>query len=478
MAIAPRERTTLYGRIVESFREQVRRGALRPGDRAHSLRRIRRQHRVSMATAIQAYRWLEARGHLEARARSGYFVRTPHAEEIPEPQADTRRGPRAVPLSHTVVREVLAAAGDPENVPFGAGCVDPELFPNRRLNLIARRILGRQPLHSAQYAMPPGLEALRRQVARRSADFGCRLAPGDITITSGALEAIQLALRAVVRPGQAIAVESPTFFTVLEAVAALGIDVVEIPTHPRNGMDLDALEHAIRRRGVRACFTMPNGHNPLGYVLPDEAKKALVALTARHGVAVIEDDLYGDLALEGPRPRTAKSFDRNELVLLCSSYSKVLAPGFRVGWIAAGRYRDEVNRLKFLCNIASPSLPQLAVAEFLETGGYDRHLKRLRVSLRDQVERARHSVARYFPDGTGVSRPAAGHMLWVELPPRTDGVAVFQRALEHRISVLPGAIFSPSRRYRNYLRLNCGHVWSEKYERAMLTLGRLCLESP
>jgi DNA-binding transcriptional MocR family regulator len=201
----------------------------------------------------------------------------------------------------------------------------------------------------------------------------------------------------------------------------------------------------------------------------------LVDLTARHGVAVIEDDIYGDLVLHGPRRCTAKSFDRHGLVLLCSSFSKVLSPGYRVGWVAGGRFHDEINRLKFVTSVASASLPQLVVAEFLESGGYDRHVKRLRVSLAEQLERVRHAVARYFPDGTRVSRPAGGHMLWVELPARTDGVQVFRDALAHGISVLPGTIFSASRRYRNYLRLSCGQVWSEEHERALVTLGRLAM---
>src|SRR5262245_54891084 len=388
--------------LPESFTGQIRRGALRPGDRAPSLRRIGRQHRVSMSTAIQAYQWLESRGFVEARPKSGFFVRTPLAEQIPEPAGDAGRPHAAVPLTHAILRDVLVAANDPANVPFGAGCISPELFPSRRLNLIVRRIVARQPLHSAGYDMPPGVEALRRQIARRSPDLGCRLAPADITITSGALEAIQLALRATVRPGQAVARDGPCYFGVLEAAISMGMKVVEIPTHPRTGMDLDELARAIRRDRIKACFTMPNCHNPLGFVLPDETKKALVELTARHGVALIEDDIYGDLVLNGPRRRTAKSFDRDGLVLLCSSFSKVLSPGYRVGWVAGGRFHDEINRLKFLSTVAAPSLPQLAVGEFLETSGYDRHIKRLSVSLADQIERVRHAVARYFPAGTRV----------------------------------------------------------------------------
>jgi DNA-binding transcriptional MocR family regulator len=466
----------LYGRLAEGIRAKILVGSLRPGDRMPSLRRVRQQHRVSLSTAIQAYQLLETQGHLEARPKSGFFVRVPPAASIPEPRSDPRAGHPSVPVHHAILHEAIAAASDPANVPFGAACISPELLPGRRLNLILRGIIGHRPLHSATYSLPPGLEALRRQIARRSGDLGCSLGPEEVTITGGALEAINLAMRAVLRPGQALGVESPTFFGVLQAAAAMGIKVVEIPTDSRTGPDLDALESAIRRHRIKAFFVMPNCHNPLGHVTADTAKKQLVELTAKHQVALIEDDLYGDLAFAGPRPRTAKSYDRADLVLLCSSYSKTLAPGFRVGWIAAGRFQDEVNRLKFTLNIATPGLSQLALAEFLDSGGYDRHLRRLRVALAGQLAQVRHAAARYFPDGTGISRPAGGHMLWVELPRDTDAIDVFRRALQRRISVLPGPIFAAGRRFSNCLRLNCGHLWSEAHERALHTLGILCRE--
>jgi DNA-binding transcriptional MocR family regulator len=208
--------------------------------------------------------------------------------------------------------------------------------------------------------------------------------------------------------------------------------------------------------------------------LSDKYKKDLVELTARWDVAVIEDDVYGDLAFRRSRPCTAKSFDRKGLVLLCSSFSKILSPGYRLGWVAAGRFRSEVERLKFLANVANASLPQMVVAEFLESGGYDRHVKRLRTTLATQVERVRQAVAKYFPEGTRISRPAGGYMLWVELPPRVDALSLYHAALKKNISILPGAVFSASNRFKNHIRINCGHTWSETYDRALLTLGRLC----
>jgi len=375
--------------------------------------------------------------------------------------------------TRAILSDIMASAIDPANVPFGAGGADPHLFPSRRLNQILRRVVRESPQHSMHYIFPPGFEPLRRQIARRASAAGCRYSPDEVTITCGALEAVNLALRAVARPGDVIAVESPTYFGVLESVASLGMRVIEIPTHPQNGMDLDALERAIRKHRVKAVLVLSNCHNPLGYVLTDDYKKSLVDLATRWDVPVIEDDVYGDLTFQGPRPRTAKSYDRKGLVLLCASISKILCPGFRLGWVAAGRYRADVERLKLVTNVSSPPLPQMVIAEFLESGGYDRHLTRLRTTLAGQVEMVRQAVAKYFPDGTRVSRPAGGYMLWIELPPRVDAVKLHRAALAEHISILPGLIFSATGGFKNHIRINCGMRWTPTVDRALVTLGRL-----
>ena len=470
----PAASTPLYIRIAEGVIEQIENGTLRAGEKAASLRRLATQNRVSISTALQAYLWLENRGHLEARAKSGFFVRRPFASLIPEPRFKLPAMQPQVLGTDEILATFVALSRDPQCVPFSAGCAAPDLFPNRAMNLIVRRIVNRQPLHSARYEFPPGIEALRRQIARRSPDAGCGFAAEDVVVTSGALEAVNLSLRAVAKPGDVVAVESPSYFGVLGSVASLGMKVVEIPTHPQEGMDLNRLESAIRKHRVKVCIVMSNCHNPLGYVLPDANKKALADLTARWNVAVIEDDVYGDLAYETPRPRTVKSFDKKDLVLLCSSFSKTLPPGYRVGWVMPGRFRAEVERLKFLTGVSTTTLSQMAIAEFLDSGGYDRNLKRLRTAFSSRVEAVRQAIARYFPEGTRISRPAGGLLLWIEMPSKTDALKLYQAALAEHIAILPGSIFSPSNRFRNHIRINCGQTWSETHERALLRLGRLC----
>lgn len=470
---APSPQTTpLYLRITENLTQQMASGALRAGDRVPSLRALSRQLRVSITTALQAYLWMESRGYLESRPRSGFFVRTPFARLIAVPQFESRKSRPAEVSTDAVLSDIIAGANDPANIPFGVACASPDRFPTRKLNLMLRRIIRERPHHSASYDF--GAEPLRRQIARRSLALGCALSPDDITVTSGGLEAINLALRAVARPGDVIAVESPTYFGILGSAAALNMRVVEIPTHPQEGMDLGELERAIHKHHVKACVVMSNCHNPLGYVLPDRAKKTLVELTNSNNVAIVEDDVYGDLTYSGSRPSALRAFDRKDLVLLCSSFSKVLSPGYRIGWLAAGRFRKDVERLKLLTTVATPSLSQLVIAEYLESGGYERQLRRMQSEFATQADLVRHATASHFPDGTRITQPAGGHMLWIELPPGVNAMKLYRLALDRHISILPGPIFSATGRFKNHIRINCGRGWSHAYEQALMTLGRLC----
>lgn len=471
-------RPPLYLKLARALEDQIERGTLRPGDRVPSVRGFSLRQGVSISTVLEAYLWLEKRGAIEARPKSGFFVRVPFTQSVPEPRFHTPQ-PRPQRFSAgDIVAEVLGSAHDPDRVPLGTACPSPDLFPNQKLNRILRGIIRSTPLHSAVYAFAPGAELLRRQIARRSVEYGCSFAPSEIVVTCGAMEALNLGLRSVARPGDVIAVESPTYFGVLEAIQSLGMRAIEIPTHPREGMSLELLEGAIRKHRIKACVAITNGHNPLGYVLPDEYKKNLAELTARHDIALIEDDIYGDLAFGARRPKVAKAFDRKGNVLLCSSFSKVLAPGFRVGWVHAGHFQAEVERVKFNNTVATASLGQLALGEYLESGGYDRYLARLRIAFAEQVRMVSHAAAKYFPEGTRITRPDAGYLLWVELPKKVDAVALFRAALDERISIVPGTIFSSTGRFRNCIRISCGSRWSDAIDRALLTLGRLAESIP
>jgi DNA-binding transcriptional MocR family regulator len=364
-------------------------------------------------------------------------------------------------------------AAEPSMIPLGAAFPGPDMVPVQMLNRSLRTVLNSVPSHSVTYDLPEATEAFRRQIARHSLSHGCNFSPDDVLATCGALEAMNLCLRAVAKPNDVIAIESPTYFGVLQAIQSLGLRVVEIPTLPQSGMRLDALEDAIRRHAVRACVVMPNCQNPMGFVTSDKLKREFVELTGRYGIPVIEDDVYGDLAFDG-RARTVKSYDQRGLVLLCSSFSKVLAPGLRIGWVHAGRFRTEVEKLKYVTTIASPTLAQLAVADCLHSGRYERYLRKLRKIFCDQLQSTSNAVARYFPRGTRFTRPRGGYMLWIQLPEHVDAFRLYREALQKNVSIMPGTIFSPSGRFRNHIRISCNHPWCDTMDLAIQTLGGLC----
>jgi DNA-binding transcriptional MocR family regulator len=306
--------------------------------------------------------------------------------------------------------------------------------------------------------------------------WGGTLSPDDIVITAGCTEAINLSLRAVTEPGDIVAVESPTFFGFLDILETLGLQSMEICTCPANGIHLESLEEAMEKAPIKACIVMANAHNPLGCSMSDQNKERLVDLATRRKIPLIEDDVYGDLYFGPDRPRTLKSFDRDGWVLLCSSFSKTLAPGYRVGWVAPGRFRERVAHLKRASSIGNPILPQLMIAEFLISGSYDLHLRKLRKIYIDQIDRMIHAISRFFPDGTRVTRPRGGHIIWVALPEQVDSLKLQQRALEEKISVAPGTIFSAGGEFQNFVRINAGIAWDDRIERALMVLGRLTEE--
>jgi len=467
-------KTLLYEEVSGRIVEMIKRGTYRPGERIPSLRALSRQMRVSVNTVMGAYAHLENVGMIEARPQSGYYV-SPFTPE-PETRRATENPPQEVAPNRVtlgdVTLRVMADMSNPSLVPFGTGIPNSDLLPIDKLNRMLAAESRRFRVQSVSYASPHGLKKLRAQIARRSLNSGSALAPDDIVITSGCVEAMSLALQAVCRPGDTVAVGSPVYCTFLKFMEWIGLNILEIPSSPIDGMNLDVLDHAIRRNPVKACITIANFNNPLGYLMPDGNKRELVQLLARHEIPLIEDDVYGDLAFGPARPVSTKAFDEKGLVLYCSSFSKTLAPGYRVGWIAPGRFRDRIRQLKSLFNIAVASPTQLAVAEFLTNGGYDHHLRALRRTYAGQLARMREAVGRSFPRGTRVSRPDGGYILWAEMPDGFDAFRLYRAALQEGISMAPGTIFTLGDKYRNCIRLNAA-FWSERIEQAVETLGGL-----
>jgi DNA-binding transcriptional MocR family regulator len=464
---------SLYKQVALRISELVEHGTLRPGERVPSVRKCSEQQDVSVATVMQAYRLLESRGVLEARPQSGYYVRARRWSAPPEPEV-SKPAAKAVRVEVSeLVMQVVKAARDPDLIRLGATLPNAELFPTKELNRTMAAVSRREPSASHSYSAPPGNHALRVQVARRAMEAGCTLAPDDIITTVGATEALNLCLRAVAKPGDVIAIESPTFFGILQIIESLGMRVCEIPTFPRHGVCLDALEARLKCCRIKACVFTPNFSNPLGSCMPDEKKKQLVKMLSEREIPLIEDDIYGNLTFGEKRPKVAKAWDRDGWVMLCDSFTKTLSPGYRVGWTAPGRFKAKVEFLKFVNTSATASLPQMAIAEFLQNGGYDHHLRRIRRFYAAQMRLMTEAISRYFPKGTKVTRPGGGMCLWVELPPHVNALEVYEQAMAAKISVAPGPLFSAKQKFQNFIRINFGNPWSEAIEAAVRKLGAI-----
>ncbi len=466
------ERTHLYKEVADKVAALIDNGTFRPGDRVPSIREMSRQRLVSINTVKVAYGYLEDRCMIEARPQSGYYVCARLPEVPREPDMDQQEvNPHEISSSELVQR-IMRDVMDPGKVQFGAAIPDPELVPAKKLNRILAAEIRLHGGESVAYAMPPGNKRLRVQIAKRMMKTGCTINPDDILITTGASEAAYLALRSVCKPGDTVAVGTPIYFNFVQMLKELGLRVIEIPSSPTDGLHLETLRLALNTTRIDCCLVITNFNNPLGNCLSDSRKEALVTLLAGHGVPLVEDDINGDLSFVDERPSVAKAWDREGNVLLCSSFSKTLAPGYRVGWLAPGRFKDTALQLKLVTNIASASPTQLAVCEFLDNGGYEHHLRTIRKQYALKVARMGEAIGVNFPTGTRVTRPEGGFTLWLELPQQVDTRTLYGMAEKVGITLAPGALFSTSGKFTNCLRLNAA-FWSEKNRWAIETLGEM-----
>ena len=462
-----------YEQFADEIATLIRQGVLGPGERIPSVRQASRHHGISPSTVFQAYYLLENQGLITARARSGYFVRE-HARRLQDEPRVTLQptDPAEVEVSELVF-SVLGSLQDDRTVPFGSAFPSPELFPLARLATSMTRGLRELSPQQVVADMTTGHTDLCRQIALRYMLGGIQLPMEELVITNGAMEGLNLALQCVTQPGDLVAIESPAFYASLQVLERLKLRAVEIPVHPRAGIDLEVLAKRLETLPIKACWFMSHLQNPIGASMSKERKQALYQLLKQHQVPMLEDDVYAELYFGSAPPAPVKAFDDEGLVIHCGSFSKCLAPGYRVGWVTGGRYAQAISRLKLMTTI-SPSVPaQAAIADYLQHGGYDRHLRKLRHALESQQGSMLAAADRYFPTHTRITRPTGGYFLWVEFPEQVDSLRLFKTALDHGVSLAPGPIFSATQQFRHCVRLSYGHPWTQHSERGMETLGRL-----
>lgn len=473
---AGNDRTWRYEELTAFIEALVEHGALAAGGRVPSLRKLSRERNVSVGTVLEAYRRLEDRGVIEARPGSGFYVVGKPVRLQDLPVSEPPGHPVSIETS-TILQIMLRHASDPDFAPLGCAIPSETLLDARALDRTLSRVVRHRGVAANVYTHPQGDLRLRQEISRRALSWDVTAAPADIAITCGCTEAIGLALGAVCRPGDTVAVESPAYFGFLRLAKMLDLRVLELPTHPHLGVDPSVLDDLLDRHRVSACLLSSSFSNPSGYTAPDETKAALVRLLGRHGIPLIEDDTYGELYFGARRSRPYSAFARNGEVIYCSSFSKVLAPGYRVGWLVTGRHMAAVLDRKFATTLCGPALPQIAIGEFLENGAYDNHLRRLRKVFAHNLACTLNAIDSCFPAGTKVSRPQGGFMLWVQLPGPVDTRLLFEQALRANICFAPGPLFSAQGAYSDCMRISCGTPFSPQIGEAVARLGELIARS-
>lgn len=464
----------LYIQVSEGIEKMISEEILKIGDKLPSVRMLSDEYGISMGTAFQAYYHLEGKGLIESRPKSGYYVRFNHRRfpELPKQVMPD-------PVSHEVsVKEMITSiysdiASDNNIINLALAVPDISLLPAAKLNKSVMYAIRNSKDHCINYERTQGNIELRKQLAKLAFNWGGKIHANDIMVTSGCLEAINICLRAVTNPGDTVAIECPTYFGISQAIENLGLKVVEITSCAKEGVDLDCLESAIKKFPIKACVFVPSFNNPLGSCMPDEKKKRLVEIISKHNIPLIEDDTYGELYFGKNRPRTCKYYDTKGLVMYCASLSKSLAPGYRIGWTIPGKFFDVVKQIKRGLDISSPSITQAAMAHFLENGRYEYHLKGLRKALHTQCLRYIQGIIQYLPDDTKISRPHGGFVLWVELNKKVNSFKLRTEAIKHRISIVPGKIFSTGCSYSNFIRISFGKPWSDDADYGLMMLGKL-----
>ena len=458
----------LYKKIAQMLQDKINRGEYLGGEKLPSVRDIGRAHDVSITTAQLAYRELERVQLIYAVPKSGYFV-IPEKTNAPLPKVANyiqkpvqiaQWNPTMGFLRVSETRGVTSLSCAVPNIE------DKSLEPLwQEMGMIARR----KNSLTLEYDSLQGLEALREQIHIISDDRQL-FTPDDVVTTTSGHQSLAIALQACTQGNDVVAVESPAFPGLLQTLYGLGRKIIEIPTDPETGINLDRLEEAFECWKVKAVVVTPTCNNPMGCIMPESHKKRLLEIAIKFNGTVIENDCLAGLAYEYPRPSTIQSLDSDGHVILCSSFSKTVAPGTRTGWIIPGKYKEKVMHLKYLSHCSGEIFMQQVMANFLKEGHYFLHLRRMRQHYSELQCQYKELVESHFPAHTRISRPQGGFSLWVEHLP-VDNRKLLDILHRNKVTVLTGEHFSTSECFANHLRINYALPLIARRRNAIKILG-------
>lgn len=465
----------LYKQFADEIADAITEGRLPAGSSLPSLRESSAQRRLSMNTVVAAYRLLEDRGLIISRPQSGFEV----CGVLAEPDLPLVANVTSVSADPhgELMTCLLKSQREPGTLDLAfASPKGKQFFPSDALARITRYVIQAQRDLVSSYVLPPGSELLISEIAKRGVRLGMSLDANKICLTHGTTEALQLALRATTKPGDSVGIESPSYFNIYPLLDSLGLHGVDIPTHPSSGLITEHVEQLFVGGKIAALVCMPTVHNPLGCTMSQSDKQLLVSLADTYRIPIIEDCIYAELQLCEPLEPALKAFDVNGWVLVCGGFSKTLAPDYRVGWLEGGRYSSQIQRLKFCSSASESMLLCETIGLLLKDGGYERHLKSLRKIYRNQLNTVRSLVARFFPTGTRATQPTGGFVLWIEFPDGVDTGELALRALQEKIVLMPGELYSRGPRFKNCIRLSCCIEVNTRYVSAIMRIGELAAE--
>ncbi len=465
----------LYQQVADELRDLIKQGTYRPGDKLPSIRQLATTRKISIATVQRALEELELRGLVEAKPKSGFYVNMPVGEAKILKTPILPMVPKSIKI-HEFASQIFHQCDASNVINLGITYPAAHYFPEKILQQIAAKVVKTRIAEVVEVHFSAGNQELRDVLAKRLNEAGCLLNADDLIVTNGCLEGLALCLRAVAKPGDTVAIESPGFVGLFQLIESLGYKALEIPCHPTDGLSLEALELALEQWNIKAVAIVPTFSNPLGTNMPVENRKRLVEMLAAQSIPLIEDDLLSDLAFDGSRTKPCKAFDKKGLVLYCSSASKTIASGMRVGWIAPGAFYKEVSYFKTFTNISAPNITQIMIAEFLKSGKYERHLRYFTARLAQQMYRFQQAIEKYFPQGTRISRPKGGCILWVDLPQPFDGLKLFEHAIKKGIAIIPGQLTSATNKFNHCIRLNCACDPEVDIEKTIQNLAQMVNE--
>ncbi|KUI99661.1 aminotransferase-like domain-containing protein [Vibrio sp. MEBiC08052] len=455
-----------YQELVDQLKRQIQSGIWNPGDKLPSLRKQSEHTGISLMTVLHAYQLLESQGWVVSQARSGYRVAPRVKTKHVQPPQVAVSSIENVDINEFIF-EVLQASKNPQLINFGFAYPSPDLYPHYHVTRAFSSAARNMPISNTFNNLPPGNEQLRQLIAKRYAARGIEISPDEIVITAGALEALNLSLQACASAGDWIVVESPTFYGALQSLQRLGLKALSIRTDPVTGIDIDSLERALQTHPVKACWLMSNHQNPLGFTLTDEKKKRIVDILNRYNVALIEDDVYSEL-YEGSEPITSmKMYDHTGNTMLCSSFSKSLIAGLRIGWVVAGKRALDIQKLQLMSTFATSAPIQMTLVHYLTSRNYELHLKQLRKRLAERKKKITERLRALLPDEVNIISQKGGYFVWLELPEHLDATYIYDEVLKENVSIAPGKMFSLNDQYNHCIRLNASFELDHHRMRAL-----------